>query len=211
VAPTEMQTLILWALLAKPNGASLQKDLIPEVKKPDREALVRAGLITADKPDRRRWWLEVTETGWAWAGDHLDADLPKRSTAGSAVLQAWLKRLRHFMTTKDFALADLLYPQQPSKDQPHAEFELAGLRERVRKAYLDVTGGRFNARALLKDIRERLGDIDRGKLDETLIRMQREQVASLYPLDNRIEITEADRAAALYFGSEPRHILWIER
>ena len=41
--------------------------------------------------------------------------------------------------------------------------------------------------------------------------MQREQLASLYQLDNRTEITDADRAAAIYFGSEPRHILWMER
>jgi hypothetical protein len=205
-----MQTLILWALLAKPNGGSLQKDLIPGVKKPDRDALVRAGLITAKKQDRLLW-LEVTETGWAWAGDHLDADLPKRSTAGSAVFHTWLKQLKNFMTTKDFALADVLHPRQPSKDPPHAEREFASVQDRVRKAYLDVTGGRFNARALLKDVRGRLTDIDRGKLDKTLIQMQREQVASLYQLDNRIEITEADRAAAIYFGSEPRHILWIER
>jgi hypothetical protein len=211
VAPTEMQTLILWALLAKPNGASLQKDLIPEVKKSDRNALVRAGLIAADKPDRRRWRLEITETGWAWAGDHLDADLPKRSNAGSAVLQAWLKQLKHFMTAKDFALADVLHPQLRSKDPPHAEPGFASLRERVRKAYLDVTGGRFNARALLKDVREKLRDVDRAKLDETLIQMQREQAASLYQLDNRIEITDADRTAAIHFGNEPRHILWIER
>jgi hypothetical protein len=56
-----------------------------------------------------------------------------------------------------------------------------------------------------------LRSIDRVTLDETLMRMQREQEASLYRLDNRIEITDADRAAAIYVGREPRHILWIER
>jgi hypothetical protein len=30
-------------------------------------------------------------------------------------------------------------------------------------------------------------------------------------LDNTVEITEADRAAALHIGREPRHILWISR
>ena len=41
--------------------------------------------------------------------------------------------------------------------------------------------------------------------------MQRERQAVLYPLDNRVEITEADRAAAISFAGEHRHILWIER
>jgi hypothetical protein len=211
VAPTEMQTLILWALLAKPGGASFQKDLIPEVKKPDRDALVGAGLITADKPDRRRWRLEITETGWAWAGDHLDADLPKRSNAGSAVLQAWLKQLKHFMTTKDFALADILRPQLPNKDPPHAELEFASLRERVRRAYLNVTGGRFNARALLKDVREKLKDIKRDAQDEALARMHLEEGTTLSGLNNPQEITQEIRDAGLSFKGEPMYVLWITR
>jgi hypothetical protein len=211
VAPTEMQTLILWALLAKPGGASLQKDLIPEAKKSDRDALVRAGLITADKPDRRRWRLEITETGWAWAGDHLDADLPKRSNAGSAVLQAWLKQLKHFMMAKDFALADVLHPQLPSKDPPRAELEFASLRERVRRAYLDVTGGRFNARALLKDVREKLKDIKRDAQDEALARMHLEEGTTLSGLNNPQEITREIRDAGLSFKGEPMYVLWITR
>ena len=52
MAITEMQTLLLWALLAKPGGASFQKDIRPEVKKPDRDALVKAGLITKEKRGR---------------------------------------------------------------------------------------------------------------------------------------------------------------
>jgi len=63
----------------------------------------------------------------------------------------------------------------------------------------------------LADLREKLADIDRAALDEALKRMQRDEEASLYQLDNQVDITDADRAAAIYFGSEPRHILWIER
>ncbi len=207
MALTEMQTLILWALLAKAGGASFQKDIRPEVKKPDREALLRAGLIASEKRDRSGRWLEMTDKGWAWAADHLDADLPKRSTAGSAILQAWLKRLKAFMEARGLALADILGPQQPAERQP---IDYPAVRQRIRKAYLELTGGRLNTRAHLSDIREKLKDIDRATLDEALKRMQREQEASLYQLDNRIEITEADRAAAIYVGREPRHILWIE-
>ena len=63
----------------------------------------------------------------------------------------------------------------------------------------------------MADLREKLADIDRAALDEALKRMQRDEEASLYQLDNQVDITDADRAAAIYFGSEPRHILWIER
>jgi hypothetical protein len=38
-------------------------------------------------------------------------------------------------------------------------------------------------------------------------------VISIAKIDyvRRSEVTDADRAAAIYFGGEPRHILWIER
>jgi hypothetical protein len=85
------------------------------------------------------------------------------------------------------------------------------VRVRIRQAYLELTGGRLNTRALLSDLRVRLKDIDRPALDEALKQMQREEEASLYQLDNQIEVTDADRVAAIYFGDEPRHILWIER
>ena len=85
------------------------------------------------------------------------------------------------------------------------------LRARIRQAYLELTGGRLNTRALLSDLRERLKDVERLTLDKALKQMQREEEASLYQLDNQVEVTDADRAAAIYFGGEPRHILWIER
>jgi hypothetical protein len=211
VTLTEMQTLILWALLTKRGGGSFQKDIRPEVKRLDREALVRAGLITSEKRGRPGFWLETTDKGWAWAADHLDADLPKRSTAGSVVLQAWLTRIKAFLEARGLALADVFGPQPAAERGAPATLGDAGVRERIRKAYLELTGGRLNSRALLRDVREKLKDIDRGTVDAALRQMQREQEASLYQLDNQVEITDADRTAAIYFGSEPRHILWIER
>jgi hypothetical protein len=100
-------------------------------------------------------------------------------------------------------------PQPPPPPAPAADY--AALRPRIRQAYLDLTGGRLNARALLADIRAKLADVDRATLDDALKRMQREEEASLYQLDNKAEVTNADRAAAIYFGGDPRHILWIER
>lgn len=218
MALTELQTLILWALLAKAEGGSFQKDIRPEVTKKDREALVKAGLIISEKRGSRIW-LEVTEKGWAWAGDNLHASLPKRSTAGSIVLQDWLTRLKAFMETRGLALADVLAPSPPPPSgnshsvtyKPQTTTDYSTVRSRIRRAYLELTGGQFNARALLRDLRGKLIDVERSVLDEALKRMQREQEASLYQIDNRIEITDADREAAIYFGSEPRHLLWIER
>jgi hypothetical protein len=213
------QTLILWALLVKDNGAGFQSELKPEPDKADRESLEKAGLITCEKRGRyRRYWLEVTEMGWGWAADHLNHDLPTGSPAGSFILQAWLTRLKEYMRVHNVALADIVRPQDPRKYGTEdirggamGPSEYDRLQSRIRQAYLAVTGDRINTRARLYDVRERLNDVDRAVLDEALKRMQREQQISLYPLDNKAEITDADRKAAIYFSGEPRHILWIER
>jgi len=203
----EKRTLIVWALLARDNAAAFQNELKPEPEKADREALSAEGLIRWDKRGQRIW-IEVRDKGWEWAGKNLDAALPTNSSAAGPILQAWLKRLKAFMEARGMVLADVLGPQKPP---PPAQLDYQALRARIRQAYLDSTGGRLNTRALLRDIREKLQDIERGTLDEALRQMQQEQEAALYQMDNRVELTDADRTAAIYFGNEPRHILWIER
>ncbi len=212
----EKRTLILWALLVRENASAFQNELKPEPDKADRDALRTEGLITWEKRGRRIW-LEVTEKGWAWADQHLGADLPANSVAGSQILQAWLTRLQAFMAARSLALANILGPQatpapeDPPVGGPKSPADYRLVRRRIREAYLAISGGRLNRRVLLRDLRDKLEDIERGRLDAALNQMQREQEAALYQLDNHVEITDADRSAAMYFGNEPRHILWIER
>jgi hypothetical protein len=214
----QKQTLILWALLAKDGSAAFQNELRPEPKKADREALKREGLINYEPRGRsRRIWIEVTEKGWSWAGEHLDHALPTGSPAGSAILQAWLTRLKSFMCARNVSLAELLGPRSERKEDPARQggaipaFDYHEIQARIREAYFAVTNGRANTRALLREIRQQMISVDRGVLDEALKRMQREDSISLYPLDNKAEISDADRSAAIYFGSEPRHLLWIQQ
>ena len=226
----EKQTLILWALLVRDGAAGFQKDLKPEPDKLDREALEARGLIKVEKRGRyKAVWIAVTKDGLTWAENNLAAPLPGGSTAGSAILQEWLRRLSVYLSGHNVPLASVLGLQDgaPSDEKgKHHDTpatpppptpplapppDYAALRARIRQAYFDLTGGRLNARALLADIRAKLADVDRATLDNSLKRMQHEEEASLYQLDNKAELTDADRAAAIYFGSDPRHILWIER
>jgi predicted RNA methylase len=86
------------------------------------------------------------------------------------------------------------------------------LSDRIIDAYLAVTGGQWNARARLADLRAQLPDVPRQLLDEALKDMElSDAAATLMPLDNRPDITDADRAAALHIGREPRHLFWIQR
>lgn len=209
MALTEMRTLMLWALLAKTGGAAYQSEIKPEVKKPDREALVKDGLITSEKRGRAVW-LEVTDKGWAWAGDHIDADLPKRTIHGAAVFQAWLGRLKAFMENRGLTLADVLGPLAQPEPAPSASDPL-GLRDRVRKAYLDATGGRLNQRVFLEVLRDRLRDVRRSDLDDTLRKMHVEEGSHLSGSDNPPELTAAIREASLDFKGERMFVIWITK
>jgi hypothetical protein len=208
----EKQALAMWALLGA-GGAAYGGKLKPQIEKSEREALQRAGLIEAEKRERGALWLIVTDRGWAWAEQHLGDSLPDKSFGGAFVLQAWLTRLQVYLQKHGIRLAELFVaPPAPTSAAPDttAPPDHAELREQIRAAYLEVAGG-FNRRALLSELRAMLGDIDRTTLDTVLKQMQREEEASLMQLDNRMDITEADRSAALHIGSEPRHILWISK
>ena len=89
--------------------------------------------------------------------------------------------------------------------------DFAALRKKIRTAFLDLTSGAFNTRVRLRDLREKLRDLDRAVVDDALLAIQREEGTVLIQLDNRIEITDADRDAALEIGREPRHLLWISK
>jgi hypothetical protein len=225
------EVLLLWAILGEGGGndvsrsALSDKGMLPSDDKRARDGLAARGLIKVEsrtsRNEKRRsvkgYWMTVTEAGRAWAEENLAAH-PAKSQAAAPILQAWLARLSIFLSGRTIPITDFLGPHrgEPELPPPHPTPQPLGrgsndLRARIRQAYLELTGGRLNTRALLSDLREKLKDIDRPTLDEGLKQMQRDEEASLYQLDNQVEVTNADRAAAIYFGGEPRHILWIER
>lgn len=234
------EVLLLWAILAEGGGDEVSrsaldnKGMLPNDDKAAREGLEARGLIKNERRSSRNekgrsvtgYWLSMTHAGRAWAEGNLAA-VPAKSQAAAPVLQAWMKRLSVFLNTRNMPLTEFLKLHAIGNRESTTE-QLARaasseskpgslasdyneLRARIRTAYLELTGGRLNTRCRLCDLREKLTDVERATLDETLKRMQREHEAALYPLDNKSEITQADRDAAIYFGSEPRHILWIER
>jgi hypothetical protein len=215
----EKLALIVWALLVKEKAGSFRTDLKPEPDKAELDALINDGLVRAERRRNAKTrgnstWIELTDQGWEWAGNNLAAPLPNRSNAGTIVLGELLHRLQVYMRSNGLALVDILDPEVAAKPAPAARKPnngAANIRQRIRSAYLDTTNGRFNTRALLREIRAKLPDISRAVLDAELKQMQQDEQAILYQLDNRIELTDADRDAALHFAGEPRHILWIER
>lgn len=209
LSPT--QTLVLWYLIANGGQAWLQ-EINPALKPSDRTALERARLIEVERrrnerTRRKAQWVEVTDAGWAWANDHLDAELPAKTQAASPILRAWLTRLHGFMKRRGVALAEIVGDQTFSPQPPELT---ASLQDRIRKAYLLSSGGAWRKRVRLVDLRRTLDGVKRADLDKKLLDMQQSDELVLYPLDNRPEITAADDNAAIMVGSEPMHILYME-
>jgi hypothetical protein len=223
---TPTQTLLLWCLLGQ-GGDALQSAIMPRVKKADREALARRGLIATEKRGRSLL-LRVEDKGWHWAGAHLSDSLPPNFQ----VLQHWLTRLGVHLEKSGETLADFVGPpvEQPAatietkaktprrkaaKKAPEATrasgpLSDGALRQRIEDAYLAVTGGKKDEMVMLSDLRAKLADIDRKAVDAGLLHiLQGDPKARLGQMTDPKRLTLRDREAAFSPGGELFDLLWI--
>ena len=235
--PTPAQSLLLFGLLAR-HGACAQAELMPAVKKADREALVQAKLIGVGRVGRG-FALTLTDAGWAWTATHLSAELPPAQRA----LADLLARLGEHLERSGATLADVIGgkpqpdepPPKPPKttgkptatpvkarprrpDAPRKDGNAQAsrtptpttLRKRIEAAYLAITGRRKDESVRLARLRAELADLDRGTVDAALGRILKgDGKASLMRHDDPRQLDQADRDAAYAPGGEPFHLLWI--
>ena len=217
--PTPTQALILFGLLAR-HGACAQAELKPEVKKADREALVKGKLITVDKVGRGLK-LMLEDPGWAWTATHLSAALPP----AQRTLSAFLARLSEHLARSGETLADFIgskpeeiLPEPPARRRGKAQPKpakpkppsAATLRKRIEAAYLALTHGRKNETVRLAHLRAELSDLDRATVDTALGRILKgDKTASLMRHDDPHQLDQADHDAAFNPAGEPFHVIWI--
>jgi hypothetical protein len=215
LTPDPLQVLFLWGLLAR-GGEGWKADLKPDLK--TRYApLRRAGLLEEEgrrHPDsgRARKWVRLSEAGWAWAQGHLDAPVSTRSSAAGPVLQAMLARLKVYLAAAGVPLAELICPPATGAEAsalvPPAP--PAGLPARVRAAYLASSGGRWGVRVRLTALRHSLRDVPRQDLDAVLLALARAERLALYPLDDPLELTDADHEAAIERLGQHFHLVYMD-
>ena len=219
VTPT--QTLIVWALLAR-HGHASQADLVPAVKKADREALAAQGLVAVEKRGRS-FVITVTDKGWHWASGHMREPLPP----GLRALQDWLERTEQYIARTGATLADFIgsAPEPPASEaaaKPRAKRSSKTstanrppgprqLRARIEVAYLTLTGGARAQGVRLSQLRAELADIDRATLDAGLARILKgDRSAILSQLSDPKALTPTEREAAYSPAGEPFHLIWIQ-
>ncbi len=204
-----LELLFLWRL-AVAGGGDWLKEIKPDPGAPHRTELQTKGVIELEKRrpptgGRAVLFVSLSDQGWGWLGNHLDADLSTKSPAGTEVLQRLLLRLKTFIDLKQLSLGDLILPRDAG-----ATANLDSLEDHITKAYLSLSGGQTNVRVRLAELRHSLSYLPRIKLDEALLEMASSGKASLYRLDDPTEIHPADREAVLHTHSgEERHVVYL--
>ncbi len=218
--PTPSQALLLFGLLAR-HGACAQAELMPKVKKADREALVKEKLITS--APKRPLCLTLEDLGWSWAAENLGtANLPP----AQRTLGDLCARLREHLATSGETLADFIGSKpdeipppespalkrsrggaKPAKPKPPSPLTL---RKRIEEAYLAATDGRKNQPVRLARLRAELSDLDRATVDAALSRILKgDKKAALMRHDDPRQLDQADHEAAFSPAGEPFHVIWI--
>lgn len=206
VSPTE--AVMLWDLLCTGEEPAMSK-VKPDLKPSKREILVKKGIIDLEKRGSSTHIL-LTDKAWNCALDDLIVD-GSQSTYAATAFQHLIERVKEYLQAHDISLAEFLDPQ--SKAAADSDKTLAtseDLEERIQDAYSKVSGGSYNVRVRLSELRKHLVNFPRTHIDQTLGKMQRTGKIDLMPLDNPQEIRPEDEKAALDLGGAKRHILYIE-
>lgn len=169
----------------------------------ERDQLVSEGLIeltSLPRPNKGSR-AEITEKGWAWAQQNLDAEISRSNLAAEA-LEAVLGYLKRFLEMRELALSEIIQPA-PLEPCPMT------LDSRIRETYFRLSGGRSGVRVRLSDIRKTMSDVHRSELDSALLGMQNSGKLSLYVIDDPKDVRPEDEEAALDIAGFKKHVLYL--
>lgn len=234
---TGKQALALWELIITGDGKTATQRSV-KLDRSEVEGLVNARLITVENGPRKidpMWGskLYVTDAGWDWANQQGLSVQLSPSRAAVPVLEALLAKIGDYLKVHRLALDHLLRPRRPDASQDgeapvdasrdgeaswaaqstepvRGDVAPADLEERIRAAYLQVTGGALNQYVRLALLRAHLRDQPVEAVDAVLRGMQERGGAVLYPIDDPQRLRPEDDAAALRVSGERRDLLCIE-
>jgi len=198
---TPKQALVVWKLLLLGDGQRLSK-FTPKLAPRELQGLVGAGLCTVEIGKNRSKKLRLTEKGWSWANGGFTVKVSK-TPAAAPVLDALLAKVGAYLEVHNLALDDLLRPRRAAPE--------TGIEERIRAAYLRVSGGKYNEYVRLARLRAELGADPASAVDAALIEMQQKGGTVLYPTNNPQALGPDDEAAALRVAGARRDVVCIER
>jgi len=206
--PTPKLALVMWNLLITGDEPAVSK-VRPELKPAERKTLIDAGLIELVKRGRSTH-IELTDKAWGWASEHFDEELSK-STFAVPVLQELLKRLGSYLKHHKIPLVEFLVHQNKLiEDSESVVVAPTDLEAKIREVYLKNSGGEYNVRVRLSQLRQLVDDVPQAEVDKVLIQMGLSGKITLMQLDDPQEIRPEDEQAAVNIGGQKSHIVYMK-
>jgi hypothetical protein len=201
----DYKCLVLFAALA---GRPFTKsDLKVELSIRDLDKLTdETGLLKLTGKGRSRS-IEANSETLRWAGEHLNTELEGKNKAVLMVLGLVRAKAAAFLSAKQISMAEFL---KPTPERVAKVAEGGDTLEAVRRVYLELTGGAYEKRVLLKDLRKRLG-FDREAQDAAFFKLLRSGEGDFYPEDDPMSRDEEDEQAALEVADRRRHLVYLHR
>lgn len=180
----------------------------PELKKQDRDELVRRGLIEVST-ENRAMVLELTDRGWATCAAIIGAEVPAQSKGQGKALYTVLRALRRYFDREGLKPGEVFF--QLDDNALAGEPDVLGdeVEEKVRAAYVRLAA-RSGGWVDLVRLRQDLSEVSRHDLDAALTRMYRIPGVSLVPEENQKTLSAEDHAAAVSIGDQAKHLIAID-
>lgn len=216
---TGTEMIVLLVLMAEARGLTNAeiKERGPELRAtPSRKKLNELGLIESDtsaRPHRHA----LSDRGWAQCYELLGTNPPAGTTPQGKALFTVLAGLGRHLHSNDLRLADVFSPPPDPVAPAETTEPLAddttridpAVDVRIIEAYrsLAVKPGAWVA---LTEIRGRLTDVSRGRVDAALVSLYSRPGFRLIPEENRKALTSAARDAAVSIGNQDKHLISME-
>ena len=227
-ALTQKQAIALWELVLTGDG-KLATQRTVKLDPSEVKGLESARLISIESGPRKKQpsygsKVYLTDEGHSWAnGEGFQAPLAP-SKAAVLLFAELLKKVGNYLKINDLALDHLLRPRRAPSETSEVKSAAVEdrnggtpdaiaprtLEERVRAAYLCVTGGALNEYVRLALLRAELRADPPEAIDAELRGMQKRGIAVLYPIDDPQRLRPEDDAAALRVLGERRDLFCIK-
>ena len=211
--PSPKQALVLWSLVvAVPGEEPSRSTLKPKLNAIERRQLLDADLIEEDKRGRAVHLL-LADKGWEWAEQQNLIKLCLSPNA-TPVLEKLIQALVRFLARNDVRLAEVIATIRPPQQHTTSPLQAGSppiIEDQIRAACLSLTGGEYERRVRLADLRRALSGLSRDELDEVLLQMDQLRDIQLMMLEQPSDVTPEDREAAIFLAGHPLHILYLLR